>query len=495
MQTVRSLDQTQPWREKPVADDGLAQLSTADALGKQNPRNQDTTPHPPYITYSMRVRRGCGSLPRPDSHNLRTNAAPKTFIDLFAGCGGLSLGLLSSGWRGILAVEKHPAAFRTLRHNLIDRNEHNHSVHLYEWPQWLDKKPLSIQSFLENNRRRIDEYNGQIDLITGGPPCQGFSLAGRRQESDPRNALADYQLTVIDIIMPKLVLLENVRGMAISFTRSRNAPNDRHCGQTFASRFSESLKALGYKVNTDLVCASAFGVPQRRTRCFILGVRNDIVASLEIKNLFRSLQSSRHNFLLNRGLPHHRPITAEDAISDLQTDGAPLQACRDSGSVSSYLEITYAEPLTPYQCLMHKHAGHNLNSQRLARHRPNTIRRFSQILQTCKKGHHLSESDRKRLGIKKHAITPVSPKQPAPTITTLPDDLIHYSEPRIHTVREHARFQSFPDWYEFQGAYTTGGKRRRDDCPRYTQVGNAVPPLLAEAFGEVFADAIDRTDT
>jgi DNA (cytosine-5)-methyltransferase 1 len=69
-------------------------------------------------------------------------------------------------------------------------------------------------------------------------------------------------------------------------------------------------------------------------------------------------------------------------------------------------------------------------------------------------------------------------------LTTLPDDLLHYAEPRIHTVREHARLQSFPDWFEFQGKYTTGGDRRARECPRYTQVGNAVPPLFAEPIGE-----------
>lgn len=74
-------------------------------------------------------------------------------------------------------------------------------------------------------------------------------------------------------------------------------------------------------------------------------------------------------------------------------------------------------------------------------------------------------------------------KQPAPTLTTLPDDILHYSDPRILTVRECARLQSFPDWFTFHGKYTTGGELRKVECPRYTQVGNAVPPLLARAVG------------
>jgi DNA (cytosine-5)-methyltransferase 1 len=95
----------------------------------------------------------------------------------------------------------------------------------------------------------------------------------------------------------------------------------------------------------------------------------------------------------------------------------------------------------------------------------------------------LSDDDRMLLGMLKRRTVPMSPTQPAPTLTTLPDDILHYCDPRILTVRECARLQSFPDWFGFKGKYTTGGDRRRFDCPRYTQVGNAVPPLLARAIG------------
>ena len=94
------------------------------------------------------------------------------------------------------------------------------------------------------------------------------------------------------------------------------------------------------------------------------------------------------------------------------------------------------------------------------------------------RGKNISLQDRKRLGIKKHATTPLDGKLPSATITTLPDDIIHYSESRILTVRENARLQTFPDWFQFTGPYTTGAQLRKDSCPRYTQVGNAVPPLL-----------------
>jgi len=123
------------------------------------------------------------------------------------------------------------------------------------------------------------------------------------------------------------------------------------------------------------------------------------------------------------------------------------------------------------------------NSLRMANHREATKIKFIKVLKTCPKGRALSKEDRERFNMKKQCFTPLHPNQIAKTVTTLPDDLLHYSEPRILTVRENARLQSFPDWFDFQGKYTTGGARRKEECPRYTQVGNAVPPLMAEALG------------
>jgi DNA (cytosine-5)-methyltransferase 1 len=118
--------------------------------------------------------------------------------------------------------------------------------------------------------------------------------------------------------------------------------------------------------------------------------------------------------------------------------------------------------------------------------------RFTDILATCKRGVHLSGDDRERLGIRKRCTLPLDPTKPSHTLTTLPDDIIHYSEPRILNVREYARLQSFPDWFEFKGKYTTGGVRRVRECPRYTQVGNAVPPLLAECIGSLLMQVKKR---
>ena len=122
--------------------------------------------------------------------------------------------------------------------------------------------------------------------------------------------------------------------------------------------------------------------------------------------------------------------------------------------------------------------------RRIPRHSEATSKRMRNILDTCTPGRNITPAQRERLGIGKRSITPLDGNAAAPTVTTLPDDFIHYSDARTMSVRELARLQSFPDWFAFQGPYTSGGPRRQSACPRYTQVGNAVPPMLAEAIGE-----------
>lgn len=96
------------------------------------------------------------------------------------------------------------------------------------------------------------------------------------------------------------------------------------------------------------------------------------------------------------------------------------------------------------------------------------------------------------MNTKKAIMRVLDPNKPSVTVTTLPDDILHYDEPRILTVRECARLQSFPDWFDFSGSYTTGGQRRKVSCPKYTQVGNAVPPLMAEGMGLFICQEIDN---
>ena len=101
-----------------------------------------------------------------------------TVIDLFAGCGGLSLGFYQAGWNGVFAVEKNPCAFETLRYNLIDGKRH------FFWPDWLPKEPLDILEVNKKYEKELIRLRGTIDLVAGGPPCQGFSMAGKRVADD-----------------------------------------------------------------------------------------------------------------------------------------------------------------------------------------------------------------------------------------------------------------------------------------------------------------------
>ncbi len=423
------------------------------------------------------------------------NALPFAFIDLFSGCGGLSLGLMSAGWRGLFAIEQSPDAFKTLMHNLVEEREHNVGKLHFDWPMWLEKRPHEVAEFVRTQRRRLGKMRGEIQLVVGGPPCQGFSFAGKRIVKDPRNELFRHHLEVVDIVRPELVLMENVQGIDTAFGAGKK-PRKKQRGRprkSYASRIREGLEEHGYEVQQHVLKAVDFGVPQFRPRYFTLGIRKGLLHGIDGPGLQEVLAKMRNDFLRNHGLPVRRPVTVSDAISDLTTAGKRLVECLDEESPSGFKEIAYKGPLTRYQKLMH--AGMNgraLNSLRLVNHRPETIQRFQDILCTCRKGVQLSEDDRARLGIRKTSIAPLAPDQPSHTLTTLPDDLLHYTEPRIHTVREHARLQSFPDWFEFQGKYTTGGDRRARECPRYTQVGNAVPPLLAEAIGKTLLAILDE---
>ena len=409
-----------------------------------------------------------------------------TFIDLFAGCGGLSLGLMSGGWSGLFAIEQNSDAFKTLSYNLIDKEIKSWDKPCLQWPDWLEKKPLEIRKFIKDYRAQLESLKGRVCLVVGGPPCQGFSLVGKRTGRDQRNNLFKLQLEIVDLVQPKLVLVENVLGIDAVFggkdtqnKKCRESPR-----KSYSTKIREALSESGYIVQQKLVKASDFGVPQHRPRFFTVGIRGDLFPREMVPDFFQVLYSLRSDFLKSKKLPLERSVTVAEAISDLRTELAEITECIDSESPRGFKEIVYKKPITKYQKLMHKGLnGRTPNSLRLVNHRPNTVRRFEAILSTCKKGVNLSDSDRDRLSIGKQLIVPLSPDQPSRTLTTLPDDLLHYAEPRVPTVRESARLQSFPDWFEFHGNFTTGGSRRARECPRYTQVGNAVPPLLAEAIG------------
>ena len=417
----------------------------------------------------------------------------RAFVDMFAGCGGLSLGLLSAGWTGLFAAEKDELAFETLKCNLIESS----GTLRYQWPGWLPKEAITISRLAKTYDRNLKKLRGTVDLIAGGPPCQGFSLAGRRRKDDPRNALFGQYVTVVEAIKPNFLLLENVRGIDVEFGKKKNENKRKRRRRApgrpptaFSQKIKRKLEAIGYAVFPKLVKAIEFGVPQRRPRYIIIAIRRELLKGREHFDPFASLETVRLNFLKAKQLPVDAPICVKEALSDLETKGKTLIECVDS---SGFKQITYSGPLTHYQRLLHGSMnGTAPNSLRLAKHQEEIRKRFAGILKTCRRGVQLSKQDRERLGLNKHCTVPLDAAKPSHTLTTLPDDILHYSEPRILNVREYARIQSFPDWYAFKGKYTTGGDRRVRECPRYTQVGNAVPPFLGECLGRLLSAIADE---
>jgi DNA (cytosine-5)-methyltransferase 1 len=417
-----------------------------------------------------------------------TNSEPGLrFVDLFAGCGGLSLGLLQAGCKGIFAIEKSPHAFETLRHNLIDGKRFQ-----FEWPTWLPKKAMTCEELLASFGLELGALSGSIDLIVGGPPCQGFSTAGRRDPADPRNKMTEQYLLLVEMVQPRYLVIENVAGFNMKFDSpealTKLVENDMQFA-SYADYIEGRLEDLGYAVSRGLVNCADFGVPQNRLRYLMLCEMKS-KQTKGFQSLFDKLLGGRKIFLKAQKLPVSRKISVSEAIGDLLKKGKRLIVSADS-DVKGFKEIEYIIPVEAnrYLSLMRKHSrDQSPNSLRLARHKDGTIEYFKKVQKICRPGKCMSVAERKIAGTKKHSTTVLHSDLPAPTITTLPDDILHYCEPRTLTVRENARLQSFPDWFSFQGKYTTGGKQRKQECPRFTQVGNAVPPLLATAIGSMLIE-------
>ena len=406
-----------------------------------------------------------------------------SFADLYAGCGGLSLGLMQAGGEGVIAVEKSPDAFKTLWHNL----EAPPNLPGFHWPDGIPQQAHEIRTLLADYSSQVEQLAGKIDVVVGGPPCQGFSMYGKRNPHDPRNYLWTAYLQFIERVQPNAVLLENVEGIDMPFVRGRE-DTGKQCRETAAHRIVRRLKALGFAMKVLRLCASDYGVPQYRPRLFLVGFRAD---KGDVEKLLTDefLDKLRKQHLAGLGLTPEHKVTVKQALSDLEIQGKVSTPCPDSKGFS---QAAYDGPLTAYQQAMHSGMAPLTapNSIRLARHKPATVEAFQTIQRLGVRGYKAAARLNAEIGTSKHRRHWLHPGKPAPTITTLPDDFVHYSEPRILTVRECARLQSFPDWFEFQGKYTTGGERRKKECPRFTQVGNAVPPRLAQFIGLYLAEAM-----
>jgi DNA (cytosine-5)-methyltransferase 1 len=401
------------------------------------------------------------------------------YIDLFAGCGGLSLGLHNAGWKGIFAVEKSPDAFKTLEFNLINNKNH------FEWPNWLPKQALEINSVLENYQVELQNLKGKVTLVAGGPPCQGFSMAGKRNEFDLRNDLINSYIKFVQLVEPKIIFFENVKGFTLEFKRNKEK------GIAYSSLVTQKLEDAGYFVEGKLVNFGDYGVPQKRTRFILVGIKKTKENSTQekenltrkrVSTFFETLEKNRFDFLNAKGLSVETNL--KDAISDL----FKVNGLTETPEYPSFQSGIYSSKVGNYQQLMRKGTISKVaDSHRFPKHTPQIIQKFKEILEvtTDRRNLNISAEIKEKYNIKKRTVIPLNSLDKSPTITTLPDDFIHYQEARILTVREYARIQSFPDWYHFKGKYTTGGKLRVQEVPRYSQIGNAIPPLFSEQSGLV----------
>ena len=391
------------------------------------------------------------------------------YIDIFAGCGGLSLGLYNAGWKGLFAIEKNAMAFETLKHNLIDNKKH------FKWPRWLPIENHDIDEVMTNYRKKLKTLCGKVDLVAGGPPCQGFSTAGRRVESDKRNHLIHSYIEFVKIVRPRAIFFENVQGFTMGFKKGKRK------GKPYSQVVLSGLKDLGYKdVKGALIDFSKFGIPQRRKRFIIVGTLDG-----QADRYFELLRNKRTSFLSQKGI--RTKVYVGTAISDLER----VHGEKPSPDSKGFMAGVYTCPKNNYQRFLHK-SEPIPDSHRFANHTKETVRIFKKVLKKADPGKKIDVEERVKLGLKKRNTVLLGRNLHSPTLMSIPDDYIHYSEPRILTVREYARIQSFPDWYEFREAYTTGGKRRAEQVPRYTQIGNAIPPLFGEHTGTVLKELLDN---
>lgn len=419
------------------------------------------------------------------------NQAPK-FIDLFAGCGGLSLGLEEAGFVPVFVNELSPQAMETYLANRAAAHPLLASKYNVNDIKDLVLSPGRLEDLADGLRRDhgIDVAAGELDLVAGGPPCQGFSGIGHRRsysvarEQLPSNHLYQDMAHVIHKLRPRMFLFENVEGLI----RGRWTPEGEK-GEIWADVLQTFCGIPGYSVRWKLVHAKDYGVPQNRPRVLLVGVRDD-----------QPFAAGEDGDAVQAGYlpaPSGEAPGMEAIWSDLVDP-----AYEPGGRTTAYPHA----PRNPWQEAMRLDPrsgkvlpmGAPVTDHEYSKHSPHVVAKFRHMLDN---GGELLDHMRTKKFAQRVLPREWGPKGPTITATSLPDDYVHYSQPRIPTVREWARLQTFPDWYLFKGKRTTGGLRRAGnpriglherEVPKYTQIGNAVPVTLAAAVGAHFKGLLER---
>lgn len=426
-----------------------------------------------------------------------------TAIDLFCGAGGCSEGLLQAGFNILFSSDISPMVEATYKH----RHEQLGLIQGFNtWFERADIKNLTGE-FIWKKINALTCFTEtkcniptQIDLIIGGPSCQGFSRAGRRNKNDPRNILFGEYVRVIKEIQPRYIVLENVEGfMDMQFIGYKGITGVQYPdGSVTPYILRNELELIGYNtLNPQILNAADYGVPQRRRRVFFIGYKTG-------------------ERIPRYPLPTHvnNHISLQDAISDLinqpnnmlhrsqfQIDSQNGRTPNISGTPISVIgQISCSEhsrvtPIVAERFSLFEQGESGTNLRKRVKNEGINIENKNELIELCctklnrtrQEIIHLfrdgnpTEEQIDILLTKKNIRQRLSPNQPAATVVSIADDYISPWEPRTFSVREMARCQSFDDSFEFLGKRTTGGLSRRTEIPQYTQVGNAVPPLLAKA--------------
>jgi DNA (cytosine-5)-methyltransferase 1 len=355
-------------------------------------------------------------------------------IDLFCGCGGFSKGFSMAGFEIKLGVDVWEDAVNTYNHNFENAATITDDITNLTGDDLLKKANISADS---------------VDVIIGGPPCQGFSLSGKRLLDDPRNILYKSFVRIVADIHPKVFVMENVPGLVKLF------------GGKVKDQVIEDFSNLGYTVKMQQLTACDYGVPQARKRVFFVGINNS-----KIKNTSEFIfPTSTH------GEGKKAYITCKEALSDLDFIGdTTLLKEEDDYAISPQSQYQIDMRATSNKLLNHVTTIHTEKTRSIISLVPDggNYKSLPVELQQTRK-----------VNI---AWTRMDSQKPCFTIDTGHNHHFHYRANRVPTVRESARIQSFPDDFEFLGIKTSQLK----------QVGNAVPPLLARALAESVADVIKK---
>ena len=388
------------------------------------------------------------SLDRSNNNNAMNNAAPRQPIalDLFCGCGGISAGLEGAGFKVIGGIDSEPKYSRTFMLN---------------FPQAVCvTEDLSLLT-PDNLMSQMDIEPGELDLLVGGPPCQGFSKNVPRKYrylDDPNNKLVLRFLEYCRTLKPRAILMENVAEMRQGFD------------STFTNELVSGLEESGYAVCHGVANAADYGVPQRRRRTFFLALRGSRAPLFPFITHTPELGTPML-------IPTPTHVTVWDAIGDL----CPLE----SGQGMNPVEYAIP-PFTEFQ--IWARGRQNLVYNHIARDlRPEQLQRISYL----KPGQSLKDlpAHLQVRGGYSGAYGRLTETMVAPTITRWvfhpgSGRWGHPRDKRLITIREAARLQGFPDWFRFDGSY----------IQQAAQLGNAVPPLLIQRLVRPLFEELVRGD-